>query len=747
MRTIAAALCLVFLLSADGAWAQRNVAAAQAASDAVARSLEAQYQAERIASGRRADERELQLIASYEAQLRSARARYDARAAGAQAGLEQARAQYVDFVQQVAARDAASRAEFDAYRAEVQGVVRQASPELLEAYQRFADGDRVNAWRIIDPLMQAQERATAVAANDTIAASKRQRATFLETMRINGEATARDVLMLLDEARALSPEPVRFLQLRLRLDLQLGRLDAVRANVLSALSREDVARDGAVTAEMFKAYREAGAAMASRQSFVDAGHAERTATAQERATFVGGLRLAEARLEEAREHAAREPRNRALQRQLANEFDTVFLWHGFGEQVGVEGENAQSRVALFDEALEIRSALLTENADDPDLRREVYAWQCAAAQIARDTGGPEVIMVYNHPSFTLDELVRLTISDPTYEPLQVCALELYASSVVMVLTANSAEDGDVAYVQQLLELARTVSSDSPLARYWVATSLYYSGVAQQRAQRGDGGVQQLNPALRESMQIATQLYRADPENDTWREQYGFMMLALAGTPGSGATYSDVISFEEGLRSQGLAWSASNLADAYESRGLDRYYEGQVAEGIADMDASVAAFASESNLLYRGRMHMTQRDYRRALVDFDRLSQFNPNWEGVSVDVCRAIVAIGEDLQRATQACGAADDGGRRDDLQNARGLLNLRRGEHADAIVAYDAALQWQSHFPEQPRPQRAAEATYGRGIARLRLGQTTEGQADLAAARRLDPNVDQLFESYSIRP
>lgn len=171
----------------------------------VARGLEAQYQAALIRERRLADDRELRLIAQYETELRAARARYDQGEAGAQAELAVARERFAAEVANIALRESSLRAELAAYRAEAQGLAQRATPELLDAYQRFADGDRVGAWPVIEALTQAQVRATMAAAGARAAVAVRDAAQARETMRLFGEAGAADVLTLWDQAAALDP--------------------------------------------------------------------------------------------------------------------------------------------------------------------------------------------------------------------------------------------------------------------------------------------------------------------------------------------------------------------------------------------------------------------------------------------------------------------------------------------------------------------------------------------------------------
>ena len=170
---VAAGLALAGWLTFGAAYADPPRTAVQAANDAVVRGLEAQYQAALIRERRLADDREQRLIADAEARLSRARAAADAArgdAAAVQAELNAARADYATLVESIAQRDASARAEIENYRREAENLVARASPEMRRALERFADGDRVGAWPIIEAETQARVRARLAAAEQAAAA-------------------------------------------------------------------------------------------------------------------------------------------------------------------------------------------------------------------------------------------------------------------------------------------------------------------------------------------------------------------------------------------------------------------------------------------------------------------------------------------------------------------------------------------------------------------------------------------------
>jgi hypothetical protein len=68
--------------------------------------------------------------------------------------------------------------------------------------------------------------------------------------------------------------------------------------------------------------------------------------------------------------------------------------------------------------------------------------------------------------------------------------------------------------------------------------------------------------------------------------------------------------------------------------------------------------------------------------------------------------------------------------------VHIKRGEFNEAIADYEAALAVE--------PGRG-HYLYGRGVARLGLGQKQQGDADLAAAERAEPGVGEMYRTYGV--
>ena len=77
------------------------------------------------------------------------------------------------------------------------------------------------------------------------------------------------------------------------------------------------------------------------------------------------------------------------------------------------------------------------------------------------------------------------------------------------------------------------------------------------------------------------------------------------------------------------------------------------------------------------------------------------------------------------------------DSLDSRGFVKLKIGQPQNAIADYDAALQLSAS---------KASSLYGRGIAKLRTGNVSGGNSDIAAAKAIDPQIDDEFARYGVR-
>jgi tetratricopeptide (TPR) repeat protein len=111
--------------------------------------------------------------------------------------------------------------------------------------------------------------------------------------------------------------------------------------------------------------------------------------------------------------------------------------------------------------------------------------------------------------------------------------------------------------------------------------------------------------------------------------------------------------------------------------------------------------------------------------------------------CWARALAGTDLPLALKDCNAAlkraaKSSGFYAKVSDTRGLVLLRMGEYDKSIADYDASLKINP---------KNAWSLYGRAIDELRKGKTSEGQAGIAAALDVWPQVEGAFNRRGIAP
>jgi tetratricopeptide (TPR) repeat protein/predicted aspartyl protease len=107
--------------------------------------------------------------------------------------------------------------------------------------------------------------------------------------------------------------------------------------------------------------------------------------------------------------------------------------------------------------------------------------------------------------------------------------------------------------------------------------------------------------------------------------------------------------------------------------------------------------------------------------------------------CRARAILGRDLDMALKDCNGAVSrsvkGSNAPSLAT-RAFVRLRLGDYDKSIGDYDAALKINPQMPA---------ALYGRGLAKIKRNKITEGEADIANARKIAPKIAEQFEALGI--
>jgi hypothetical protein len=158
----------------------------------------------------------------------------------------------------------------------------------------------------------------------------------------------------------------------------------------------------------------------------------------------------------------------------------------------------------------------------------------------------------------------------------------------------------------------------------------------------------------------------------------------------------------------------------------------------DLDEAIKRHpdVTEAHFL-RGRIYVRRGDYRRAISDFDQVIRLDPKDAEALNDRCW-VRAILNRLRAALRDCNKALA------LQptfadafDSLAFVHLKMRKRRRAISFYDAALRGSPN---------KATSLFGRGKAKLKIGDRSGGAEDINAAQVLKPNISKEFASYGVR-
>jgi tetratricopeptide (TPR) repeat protein/predicted aspartyl protease len=181
-----------------------------------------------------------------------------------------------------------------------------------------------------------------------------------------------------------------------------------------------------------------------------------------------------------------------------------------------------------------------------------------------------------------------------------------------------------------------------------------------------------------------------------------------------------------------------LHDARLTRAQLRSGIGDGRSALADLQALDATLAPSSHL--RAGMadvyaHLTLP--REALHQWDLWIASHPNDAGLGRVLnsrCWLRARLKVDLPRALDDCRQAVKEDDEDaSFHDSLGWTHLRMDDPARAIKAFDRAIELRAA---------SAWSYYGRGLTHRRLGNAEGAQRDLAAARKLDPGIDDKVKA-----
>ena len=178
--------------------------------------------------------------------------------------------------------------------------------------------------------------------------------------------------------------------------------------------------------------------------------------------------------------------------------------------------------------------------------------------------------------------------------------------------------------------------------------------------------------------------------------------------------------------------------ALASRAAIHAGQGELGLAIRDLDAAISIDDRNPVAFYnRGYVHFANAEYRKALDDYTAAIDLDENFGLAYNNRCLMRTILRQDRMKVQADCDVALRLMPLNlDVRDTRGFVFLALGDPALALNEYSIVLE--------KDPNRAT-ALFGRGLARIRTGDVAGGEADQAAARRINHRIDHEFGSYRL--
>jgi tetratricopeptide (TPR) repeat protein len=184
-----------------------------------------------------------------------------------------------------------------------------------------------------------------------------------------------------------------------------------------------------------------------------------------------------------------------------------------------------------------------------------------------------------------------------------------------------------------------------------------------------------------------------------------------------------------------------------ARAQLRFTQGDVAGSKADFALADRVAAQSADIrLFLAHGFTEVDDLQDALAQLNSWIAAHPadvKMGEALVGRCHAKGWLGQDLSHALGDCDQALKRSPGAPAVNARilgdrALVRLRLGDYAKSLADYDASLKMEPHN---------AWTLYGRGMARRQLNRRADGDADIAAAIVIDPQVADHYKQHGLVP
>lgn len=179
-------------------------------------------------------------------------------------------------------------------------------------------------------------------------------------------------------------------------------------------------------------------------------------------------------------------------------------------------------------------------------------------------------------------------------------------------------------------------------------------------------------------------------------------------------------------------------DALVNRAAISASNGATEQAIRDLDAALLVKPDHALAHFnRGYARFARHEYEKAIADYSAALSLEPKLAWAHLNRCMTRVLAGQDVVAALIDCDEALKLlPAKPEVRETRGFVYLLLGDAELAFAEYGYALASNANRPL---------ALYGRGLARVRSGDSSGGEADKNAARALMPDIARAFQPYGV--
>jgi tetratricopeptide (TPR) repeat protein len=183
------------------------------------------------------------------------------------------------------------------------------------------------------------------------------------------------------------------------------------------------------------------------------------------------------------------------------------------------------------------------------------------------------------------------------------------------------------------------------------------------------------------------------------------------------------------------------ASGFMHRGNAYARHGDFDRAVADHSEAIRLAPKDADSFYnRGYTYSHKGDHEKAVADYTTGIALDASKSRLWGQRCWSRFVVGKQLQEALDDCNKASSlSPNIPQILAYRGFVYLKLGQFDKALADYDAAFAL-TKLPDH------ADWLYGRGVTRLRKGDTAGGNADLAKAKTIQADIAEEYAKYGIK-